>query len=71
MSEPTTDDLYVAAIASPEPFPVRALLAQLDIDGNGHEIAPAHEQPRLFEPAPRQIRGQTLIPLDKASEAKL
>lgn len=43
-----------------EPAPSRArLAAQLDIDGNAHEIAPAHERMRLFEPAPAQLPGQT------------
>ncbi|HEV2924023.1 MAG TPA: hypothetical protein VGW98_08315 [Solirubrobacteraceae bacterium] len=40
------------------------LPAQLDLDGNLHEIAPQTERMRLFEPAPAQLPGQTHIDTD-------
>jgi hypothetical protein len=38
---------------------LRPLAAQLDLNGDAHELAPAHERLRLFEPAPAQLEGQT------------
>jgi hypothetical protein len=37
------------------------LPAQLDIDGRAHDIAPAHERMRLFEPAPNVPLGQSTL----------
>jgi hypothetical protein len=37
------------------------LPAQLDIDGRAHDIAPAHERMRLFEPAPNVPPGQSTL----------
>lgn len=44
------------------------LPAQLDLDGRAHEIAPAHERPRLFEPAPTQLAGQQGLSITERDE---
>jgi hypothetical protein len=41
------------------PFP-----QQLDTDGRLHDIAPAVERLRLFEPAPEQMPEQASLDLD-------
>lgn len=51
------------ASTSPAPAP---LPAQLDLDGQAHEIAPQTERIRLFEPAPTQLPGQTYIDTDSS-----
>jgi hypothetical protein len=47
-----------------EGAPLPSLPAQLDLDGQAHEIAPQTERMRLFEPAPAQLPGQTHIDTD-------
>jgi hypothetical protein len=37
---------------------------QLDFDGNRHDLAPAVEQPKLFDSAP-QMRGQIALDTDR------
>ena len=63
--------LHVARVAAAErdldghrvatPRELAPLPAQLDMDGNAHEIAPANERLRLFDPAPAQLDGQTFL----------
>lgn len=36
---------------------------QLDLDGGAHDIAPTHEQPKLFGSVP-QLRGQIALDTD-------
>lgn len=66
--EPDLEERYDRLLGSPEPSPLRALLAQLDLDGQAHEIAPEHETMRLFEPAPPQLAGQTHLDTDHEHE---
>jgi hypothetical protein len=40
------------------------LPAQLDLDGQEHEIAPQTERMRLFKPAPAQLPEQTHVDID-------
>lgn len=49
--------------AQPAPA-LRPLLAQLDLNGDAHELAPETERLRLFEPAPAQLEGQAWLELE-------
>lgn len=53
---------------SAEEKPLRRLAAQLDLDGRAHEIAPAHERLKLFEPAPTQLAGQQYLSIERDEE---
>lgn len=48
--------------------PLTPLLAQLDLDGGLHEVAPETGRMRLFEPAPTQLEGQTYIDTDERAD---
>jgi hypothetical protein len=41
---------------------------QLDLYGQAHDVAPAHEQPKLFGSAP-QLRGQIALETDDVTQA--
>jgi hypothetical protein len=55
----------------PVAAPLPRLAAQLDTDGRLHEIAPQSEAMRLFEPAPRQLEGQTAMEVDAEQQARV
>jgi hypothetical protein len=68
-SEHPAPELHAARWRRAEEIDARALTAtlaaaaprlnaQLDLDGQAHELAPQHERMRLFEPAPEQLDGQ-------------
>lgn len=42
---------------------------QIDTDGQLHDLAPAHERLRLFEPAPTQLAGQMCMDTTNGREA--
>ena len=51
----------------PQNPPLTPAEQQLDLDGRLHDIAEQTERMRLFEPAPRQLDGQTHLDLDNAA----
>jgi hypothetical protein len=55
----------------PVAAPLAPLPAQLDTDGRLHEIAPQSEAMRLFEPAPRQLEGQTAMEVEATQQARI
>lgn len=42
----------------PHKRPLSGFDQQLDLDGHAHDLAPATERLKLFEPAPIQLAGQ-------------